>query len=144
MLNALSYLGGINESAAIANVQPGRPVALRTASSAEQVVVRSPSGVETTVSRGKQNAFPFTRTDDPGIYEVVESNNVTQRFSVNLFDSSESNVATRSGEIQIGYVDVQGEAAWEPARREIWKLLLLAALVVLLLEWYIYNRRVYL
>ena len=144
MLNALSYLGGINESAAVANVQPGRPVALRTSSTAEQLIVRSPTGDETTVSRGKQNTFPFTRTDEPGIYEVVESNNVTQRFSVNLFDSSESNVAARAGEIQIGYVDVQGEAAWEPARREIWKLLLLAALFVLLVEWYIYNRRVYL
>jgi hypothetical protein len=31
-----------------------------------------------------------------------------------------------------------------PVRREAWKFLLLAALGVLILEWYIYNRRVYL
>jgi hypothetical protein len=29
-------------------------------------------------------------------------------------------------------------------RRELWRPILLAALVVLLVEWYIYNRRVYL
>jgi hypothetical protein len=39
---------------------------------------------------------------------------------------------------------VQGESIREPARREAWKLLLLLGLGVLLFEWYIYNRRVYL
>ena len=35
----------------------------------------------------------------------------------------------------------KGQAGWEGARRELWKLLLLGALGVLCLEWYIYNRR---
>ena len=144
MLNALAYLGGMDESAVVASVQPGRSVALRTVSAAERLTVRAPDGTETEVARGSQNTFPFTRTEQQGIYEVLEDGQVTQRFAVNLFDSAESNVAARADTIQIGYVDVQGEAAWEPARQETWKLLLAAALVVLLVEWYIYNRRVYL
>ena len=45
--------------------------------------------------------------------------------------------------VKIGHVEVTGQSHWEPARRELWRILLLAALGVLLLEWYIYNRRVY-
>jgi hypothetical protein len=40
-------------------------------------------------------------------------------------------------------VDEIGSAGWEPARREMWKPLLVAALLVLFCEWYVYNRRVY-
>jgi hypothetical protein len=39
---------------------------------------------------------------------------------------------------------VEGETAFEPSRFETWKYLLVLALGVLLFEWYIYNRRVYL
>ena len=64
---------------------------------------------------------------------------------VNLFDRRESGIAPRaSGTIQIGYVDVEAQQQWEPKRQEIWKILLLLALLVLLIEWYIYNRRIYL
>ena len=67
------------------------------------------------------------------------------RLAVNLFDPSESQIAPRAdAAIQIGHVDVEGQKTWEGARRELWKILLISALAVLLFEWYIYNRRVYL
>jgi hypothetical protein len=45
--------------------------------------------------------------------------------------------------LKVGDSKVTGQAGREPARRDAWKLLVLAALAVLLFEWYIYNRRVY-
>jgi hypothetical protein len=63
---------------------------------------------------------------------------------VNLFDPVES--ASRpdpNPTIKVGDVKVKGETGWEPGRREIWKWLVLTGLVVLLVEWYIYIRRVY-
>ena len=50
---------------------------------------------------------------------------------------------SKAGAIRIGYVDVKGEAEFEPSRQEAWRFLLLVALAVLALEWYIYNRRVH-
>ena len=35
-------------------------------------------------------------------------------------------------------------ASQAPARKELWKWVLISALAVLVFEWYIYNRRVYL
>jgi hypothetical protein len=43
-----------------------------------------------------------------------------------------------------GTSEVKGESAWQPARKEIWKWILAGALLVLMVEWYIYNKRVYL
>jgi hypothetical protein len=45
--------------------------------------------------------------------------------------------------VRIGFEDIKAEAGWKPVRRETWRWLLLAALAVLVLEWYIYNRRAY-
>jgi len=45
--------------------------------------------------------------------------------------------------LKVGDSKVAGQTGREPARRDAWKLLVLAALAVLLFEWYIYNRRVY-
>jgi hypothetical protein len=50
----------------------------------------------------------------------------------------------RPADIRIGHVDLAPETDYRPARRETWKWLVACALAVLLLEWYIYNRRVYL
>jgi hypothetical protein len=111
------------------------------------LVVRLPSGVKAEVPKSRQNTFNFAQTDELGIYEVREGGKATQQFAVNLCDSKESDIRPRTeGSVKIGYVEVKPETAWQPtkARRESWKYLLVVALAVLLFEWYIYNRRVYL
>ena len=45
--------------------------------------------------------------------------------------------------LAIGYDDVTAQSPGSPVRKELWTPLLLAALAVLVFEWYIYNRRVY-
>ena len=78
-----------------------------------------------------------------------------ERFAVNLFDREESNVrlrpsqdgegnTIRPADIRIGNVDVAATVGRTPTRKEAWKLILACALFVLVFEWYIYNRRVYL
>ncbi|MBV8230428.1 MAG: hypothetical protein JO329_10635, partial [Planctomycetaceae bacterium] len=45
--------------------------------------------------------------------------------------------------IKIGYNPVAGSRNTRPVRQEWWWRLALVALVVVLIEWYIYNKRVY-
>jgi hypothetical protein len=140
----LGYLGGQAQELAGQSVQPGVAVDLRS-ESAKELVVRSPAGRRSTLSRGPRNVFSFSDTRELGPYDVFEGDKLAQRFTVNLFDSLESDIRPREeNTIRIGYVDVQGETSFEPARFETWKVLLVLALGVLLFEWYIYNRRVYL
>lgn len=145
VFNLLSYLGGRQEQLAGDSVRPGATLELRTESPAKELVVKAPSGTTATLARSPRNTFTFSGTRELGAYNVMASDRLNQRFTVNLFDAQESNIRPRKEKtIKIGYVDVEGETSWEPARFEAWKYLAIVALGVLIFEWYIYNRRVYL
>lgn len=145
VLNVLEYLGGGRENNSMESVLPGAPVLLRSDTSSDSLTVRTPAGDEVRVRRGPMNTFSFTQTDQLGVYAVDDGSKVAQRFAVNLFSSAESEIPPRAdATIKIGYATVASESTREPTRRELWKWLLAGALGVLLFEWYIYNRRVYL
>ena len=143
-LAVLEYLAGGGQADRAAIGRPGRPVQLSSQTPVDRLTIEAPDGQTEAVERTSQLRFQYHDTDQLGVYQVYESGEITQRFAVNLFDPLESDIAPRpDGTIQIGYVDVKGQVDWEPARQETWKFLLLLALAVLLFEWYIYNRRVY-
>jgi uncharacterized protein YegL len=142
--NTLAYLGGTMLEADQTFVQPGQAVTLRTSQPVERIDVRSPSGQDIAVPRGASNTFIYGQTNQLGVYEVRTqgSDQIDQQFAVNLFDTNESNIRPEEA-VQTEYEDIPGKAGWETKRHEAWKYLLLAALIVLGVEWYVYNRRVY-
>jgi hypothetical protein len=145
IMNALKYLGGVRGSLASPNILPGSQSVLRTATPVKSVIVTSPRGDRFEIPRELQNTFVFSRTDELGVYEVREGSGskVSQQFAVNLFDTRESNL-TPADEIEIGHEGVKAEQGHQVTRKELWKWLALGALGMLMFEWYIYNRRVYL
>jgi hypothetical protein len=141
-MNVLKYLGGTRDPLGSGHLRPGETIALESDTEGNTIVVRTPAKDSITVRRGNLNKFVFAETERPGVYEVVEGGQVSQRFAVNLFHGPESDIKPK--DLQIGHTEVTGKNVAEPAKREIWKALLLVGLAVLLFEWYIYNRRVYL
>ncbi|HTQ38534.1 MAG TPA: BatA and WFA domain-containing protein [Pirellulales bacterium] len=140
----LDYLGGANGVQAGETVKPGQPVTLKSDAPVGELSVRTPQGTLLAVPRGQSGLFHFNQTDELGPYEVSQGSKIVERFTVNLFDPAESDIPTaKDKSIEIGHVTVEGRAAYESGRQETWKWLLVAGLVVLLLEWYMYNRRVY-
>ncbi len=143
VFSVLSYLGGNEGAQAGETVKPGQAVTLKSDSPADQLQVRSPGGANFNVPRGQAGAFHFNNTDELGPYEVLDGSKTIERFTVNLFDQLESSIRpAKDKTIQIGHVSVEGSSPYEAVRQETWKWLLLAGLAVLMLEWYIYNRRV--
>lgn len=142
--NVLTYLGGAEQEESLISEKPGQPVTLRTNLPVKEIDVLAPDQRKTTIQRSGQNTFIYGNTDEIGIYEVTEGDAEanSQRFSVNLFDTIESDIRPRE-ELNTGSEMILGAQSWETTRREAWKWLLLAGLIVLLIEWYIYNRRVY-
>ena len=140
VMNILDYLGG--SRAIELTVRPGMPVPLQVDIPTEAVTVTTPDKRSVRVPRGNLATFNFAETERPGVYEVQHKERTIQRFAVNLFHAPESDIQPK--DLTIGHTEVVGETIREPTRREAWKLLLLLGLGVLLFEWYIYNRRVYL
>ena len=145
VMNAVKYLGGVRSSLAAPSLKPGQPSILRTAIPVDRVLVQSPRGDQFQVPRETTSTYIFGRTDELGVYDVREGSGtkVSQQFAVNLFDTRESDLGPRET-LEIGYEEVQAQQGKQAARQELWKWLLLVAIGVLIFEWYVYNRRVYL
>jgi len=152
-LNVLDYFSSSHGSST-SHHKPDRPVEMRLNHVAETLSVELPDGVRRKVQLERAGRLAFHETEQLGIYQVHIDGQVEKRFAVNLFDREESDISLRTkqaGEdgvqtvdsLSIGYVDVAAQSPSSPVRRELWKLLLLGALAVLVFEWYIYNRRVY-
>ncbi len=108
------------------------------------------------MSRSPQGTFVFNEADKTGIYLAQWEPKGLLPFAVNLFDARESDLAprglvpegapTRMAEaykIKIGYNPVTGTQKPPVVQKDIWWYFALLALGVLLVEWYVYNRRVY-
>ena len=152
-LNVLEYFAG-GEGAQQMHHRPEQMVELRIAGSAEELEVELPDGERRQVALEQPGRLAFYETSQLGTYKVREGSQVKKQFAVNLFDRAESDIRLRVRQdseeslkvvdsLSIGYVDVAAQSPTSRVRRELWKPLLLGALVVLVLEWYIYNRRVY-
>jgi hypothetical protein len=144
VLNVFDYLGGGRDVLSAEALQPGQPVVLEAPTAATGLEVRTPDGRTDELKAGNLGKLNFTDTAELGPYEVRSQGKTLRRFAVNLFQPAESDIRPDPQPvIKIGYVEVEGQVGWEAGRRDVWKWLLLLGLVVLLLEWYIYNRRVY-
>ena len=142
--NVMSVLGGGARFNAARSIAPGEVLTIKTLTPAASVNVKDPDETVTNVLARSDNAFVFAKTEKSGIYEVSlpDSGQVDQLVAVNLLDRIESNLAVRD-ELKLGYEEIKGTVATTPARRDYWVWLVVLALVVISVEWYIYNRRVF-
>ena len=143
--NLVTYLGGVGVgSRETVLLEAGTNIALRSSLNAKRIEVESPTGQVLKLSRGPQNTFVYGNTERKGVYKVRDGEppKVTQQFAVNLFDTVESNIRPND-ELITTKEQIEGKQSVVPARFELWKYLLIASLIILMLEWYIYNRRVY-
>ncbi len=142
--NVLYALGNVSDAASEDNTQPGAIKTLRPQTQVRRGLVTAPDGKEKELQRDERDArtdFVFGDTDRAGIYKVQWENNSPRSFAINLLDADESNIEPRPS-VQIGAErQVSGHERSQP--REVWKWFALLALIVLLAEWYIYNRRIY-
>jgi len=143
--NMVKYLGGARQGANVISAKPGALVKLRTDGPVKYLRVEDPSGSQLKVLPENQTTFIYGQTRKLGVYRARETTNtdVYRQFSVNLFDGRESNIRTRPT-LDLGLEEIKGVKTWQPTRKHWWKWILLAGLGVLLFEWYIFNRRVYL
>ncbi|HTU20846.1 MAG TPA: VWA domain-containing protein [Gemmataceae bacterium] len=138
--NVLYTLGNVADAAAEENVQPGQIKTLRPDAAVKALDVIAPSRRRETITRGTAGDFSYKNTDTVGVYEAAWAGG-QRRFAVNLLDADESNIQPRDA-VKIGE---QRLAAGQSRRQtyDIWKWIAVAALVLLVLEWAVYHRRVF-
>lgn len=147
IMNAVKYLGGSGSGSGMTSVRPGQTYPIRTVLPVDTVTVKTPSGQSLEVRREGQSVINFSQTNETGVYEVREGSGAKlgQQFAVNLFDARESDLYP-APVLPIGHDEIAAatKEGTQAARKELWKWILIVGLAIVLFEWYIYNRRVYL
>jgi hypothetical protein len=138
--NVLYVLGNITDAAAEENVQPGQARLLRPDGAVDRIEVTDPEKRQTQVKRGTALEFVYQATENVGVYQATWPGG-GRSFAVNLLDAEESNTQPRD-EIKLGAQHIE---AGQPRRQtyDTWKWVALAALVLLVLEWAVYHRRIW-
>jgi hypothetical protein len=140
--NVLYTLGNVDDAVRAAGVAPGEPMVLRPEAGAARLTITPPGGAAIELQKQPHRPdYVFADTDRVGVYGYqAAGDNVTRAFAVNLLDAGESNIEPRP-EIRIGSESiVAGQDRSQP--RELWKWILLVAVVLLVVEWGLYNRRI--
>ena len=143
MANLMDWFSPQSVIAASSNLTVGDPLAIHPPLTADSVRVTLPDGSQQELPVEQQDMV-FGDTDQLGVYtlDVLKNGVVTQSqsFTVNLFDTAESDITPKST-ITLGQTTVTSGVRQEVGQLEFWPVLALLGLLILLLEWYIYQRR---
>ncbi len=144
MANITSWLSPGRGFDAPTGLQPGDPVSISPAAATTAVLVTKPDGSVWQTPVGEA-ALIFPETDQLGLYQVrLQDNEGAQSagsFAVNLFSPAESAIFPAEV-LDIGQVTVTTEDEGNVGQREWWPWLLLAAILILIVEWWVHYRGV--
>ena len=140
--NAIQYLASNLATTGTRTARPGEPVTIPVPAGATDVRISRPDGRTETVAAPSSQTVHYARTRNVGVYSVEPAVPGHGQFTVNLFNPTESNVRPAAA-LTLGAGEVSAQAASVEVNQPAWRYLLVALLVVLLLEWIVYNRRVF-
>ena len=141
VLNAVRYLAGVGTAREGAWRRPGEALNVPAAAGRGAVTLHRPDGrSEEVVVRGSGEAY-YGRTDRVGLYHAEGAVSGRGLYAISLCDDEESDIAP-SRTLVLGSAPVRGESRAANVMQPVWPWLLVGVLVVLTLEWIIYNKRV--
>ncbi len=140
-VDAIGYLSSSVRTGGSAGLRPGQPNSISVPTDTEKIVVRRPDGQRDTVPTGGLPIATYARTRLVGTYEVVPANERERLFAVNLFDDTESRVRPKD-EFRIGTNAIASSRGEILVNEALWPWFVVGLLIVSLLEWFLYNRRV--
>jgi hypothetical protein len=122
---------------------PGDTVTIRPAVGEQAVGIVAPDGTVFSAPATEAGVL-FGQTDQLGVYgvgtaSIQEGFKPVGYFAVNLFDPLESRIQT-AGSLTVGKAQVAAAVREQTGQREFWPYVAAAALLVLLIEWWVYHR----
>ncbi len=127
--------------AAIGEVRGARTKVLpvREMSPNAEYVVRSPSGEDVTVKADENGMLNGVAAPVAGAYRILDSGSEVATLSVSLLDAMETSLS-RVDEIQFNELTVSAAEELLDSDRPLWSTLAMIAFVVLLAEWWFFQR----
>ncbi|MBP7690847.1 MAG: VWA domain-containing protein [Anaerolineales bacterium] len=138
MSNLINYLAPAQAFSAPDGLRPGGSLTIRPRGGESAIAIIAPDGTRFQAAATEAGVL-FTNSDQLGLYSVVSDQAQVGVFAVNLFDPAESALRPAAA-IRVGRADVSAAPQAEVGQLEIWRWVAAAAFVILLLEWWVYQR----
>jgi len=141
--NATSFLGTQIGRDREFNLQIGEPIVV------EDIPLETPARIDgpgvdgAEVTPGSSGSIRFSGTSRAGPYRVSIPDQPVRLFAVNLLDPKESHVAPQSEIVLPGQSVRAQEGTLSRANLPLWPYLVGLVLALVCLEWFVYNRKVY-
>jgi Ca-activated chloride channel homolog len=142
LVNLINYLAPGRTFDVPDGVSPGDSVIIRPDPSVNTVAIASPSNEVFTV-RPAGGDVVFKDTQELGAYGVTlisGDQQTSDYFAVNLFDPAESDIRPAQT-IRVGQSSITSAQADETGWQEWWPWLAALALLILMIEWWVYHGR---
>lgn len=142
MYNAVSQLSGALVATADRSLRPGQPASLPVPPRTDEVRILRPDRTIDPIPAGSYGMVYYARTRSAGIYQMEPGLPGADQFAVNLFNEIESDISPAPS-VTIGAGRLSASASEVVVNRPAWRYLLLGLLLLILLEWVVYNRRIF-
>lgn len=140
--NAAGFLAREGAPGRRSSLRVGEAIVVQTGAPGREGRVTGPAVKGAKIVSDASGMLRFAGTDRAGVYTLTAAGQPPAKFAVSLTDPGESNIAPLERIVLTGQ-EVRGRSG-DPVRanRELWPLLAIAALALVLLEWFVYGSRV--
>jgi hypothetical protein len=157
--NCLQQLAGLSGENADQSHAPGSSFAIAVPGFAGESLQIHPLENTTLLANSlnvdSSGRAAITAPANQGVFAVKSTDKLVDIYSVDLFDDRESDLSTRglapagapesvaaNYQIKIGFTPVTGKGESNGIYSPLWKIVVVIGLIILSIEWFIYNRRV--
>lgn len=140
--NAVRYLAGASTTGQVPSVSPGAAFEVAVRPGLKKANVVRPDGSKDEVAVQPNNMIAYGRTDRIGIYTITPGLPGDDARAVNLLNETESWIAPNE-QFEIAAGKVEQRTGKDLIKRAMWPYALVALAVILAVEWFIYNKRMY-
>ncbi len=140
--NATSFLGAQTDRDQEFNLQVGDPIVVEDLPLETPARIDGPDVTGVEVTPGLSGSIRFSGTSRAGPYRVSVPDQPVRLFAVNLLDPKESNLTPQSEIVLPGQPVQAQDSTLSRANLPLWPYLVGLVLVLVCLEWFVYNRKV--
>ena len=140
--NATRFMG--HGAGRVRNValEVGQAIVIEGLDPGSKPTVATPHAGRTRVVVDDRGTLRYPRTDRTGVYGVTAPPRAPAQFAVNLLNEAEGDVAPADEIVLSGQAVAPLGAGTGRSNVELWPFLAMAALVLVVLEWAVYNSRI--
>lgn len=140
--NALNFIAEQTGPGTENNMTVGRPIELEGLPPGSEAEISGPGFRGGKVEVASSGILRFPATKRAGVYELQTADERKRMFAVNLVDEQESEIEPKESLSLLGRDIASREKLAGAANQALWPLLVVLALILVMIEWFVYNYKV--